>query len=73
MMKQFEVRRYEMVGTERRHHKSDPGRNAELELMAAIVKIRKQRNITQEQLTQIANVTQTQAALTFSDSTSFAA
>ena len=37
---------------------------AELELMAAIAKIRKQKNITQEQLAQKANVTQTQVART---------
>ena len=36
----------------------------ELELMAAIAKIRKQKNITQEQLAQKANVTQTQVART---------
>lgn len=35
---------------------------AELELMAAIAKIRKQKNITQEQLAKKANVTQTQVA-----------
>ena len=35
---------------------------AELELMAAIAKIRKQKNITQEQLALKANVTQTQIA-----------
>ena len=35
---------------------------AELELTAAIAKIRKQKNITQEQLAQKANVTQTQIA-----------
>ena len=35
---------------------------AELELMASIAKIRKQKNITQEQLAQKANVTQTQVA-----------
>jgi transcriptional regulator with XRE-family HTH domain len=37
---------------------------AELELMAAIAKIRKQKNFTQEQLAQKANVTQTQVART---------
>jgi transcriptional regulator with XRE-family HTH domain len=35
---------------------------AEIELMAAIAKIRKQRKMTQEQLAQKANVTQTQVA-----------
>lgn len=39
-----------------------PEEKAELELMAAIAKIRKQKNITQEQLAQKANVTQTQVA-----------
>lgn len=37
-------------------------KKAELELMAAIAKIRKQKNITQEQLALKANVTQTQIA-----------
>ena len=39
-----------------------PEEKAELELMAAIARIRKQKNITQEQLAQKANVTQTQIA-----------
>jgi len=39
-----------------------PEEKAELELMAAIAKIRKLKNITQEQLAQKANVTQTQVA-----------
>lgn len=39
-----------------------PEEKAELELMAAIARIRKQKNITQEQLAQKANVTQTQVA-----------
>lgn len=35
---------------------------AELELMAAIAKVRKQKNLTQEQLAKKANVTQAQIA-----------